>query len=297
VRSAPPEGGAFALRQMGRAPAAVLVLLGMCLFQCGAVLATRLFATVGPAGATFLRLAFAALIMSALWHPLPWPLSRAQLRAVLSFGLLLGTMNLSFYEAIDRIPLGTTITIQFAGPLTVAVFGRRRPLDLVWVALAAAGILALMAPGGAGVDGVGVAFAALAGAGWAGYIVFGRRLGALFPDSRGLALGLIVACSVPLVPGVVDTAHADLGLVLIPLGLAVALLSSVLPHTLDTEALRRMSPGVFGVFMSLEPMLGSFAGAIFLGQRLSGREWLGVALVVIAAVGIMRRRAEVPERV
>jgi inner membrane transporter RhtA len=287
---------AIASRAMRRVPAVVLVLLGIALFQLGAVLATELFARLGPAAATLLRLVFASAIMAAMWHPLPRRLARPQLRAVLLFGAALGTMNLCFYEAIARIPLGMTVTIQFAGPLAVAVIGRRRALDLVWVAMAAAGIVALIAPGGSEGDAAGYAFAALAAVAWAGYIVGSARLGTVFDDTRGLALGMIAATAVPLVPGIVGGAGAELSLAVIPLGIAVALLSSVIPHTLDNEALRRLPANVFGVLMSLEPVIASLLGWAFLGQLLSFREWVGVALVATAAVGIMRYRADaVPE--
>jgi inner membrane transporter RhtA len=286
---------AFASRAMRRVPALVLVLLGIVLFQLGAVLATELFARLGPAAAALLRLISASAVMAALWHPLPRRLAPPQLRAVLLFGGALGTMNLCFYEAIDRIPLGTTVTIQFVGPLAVAVIGRRRVLDLLWVALAAGGILALVSPGGTEGEAAGYAFAALAGAAWAGYIVGSARLGTVFDDSRGLALGMIAACAIPLVPGLLEVPDARLGLVVIPLGMAVALLSSVIPHTLDNEALRRLPSNVFGVLMSLEPMIASLLGWIFLSQLLTLREWVGVALVVAAAIGIMRYRAVPPE--
>jgi len=287
-----PGRDAVASRAMRRVPAVVLVLAGIVLFQLGAVLATHLFERLGPAAATLLRLACASALMTAMWHPLPRRLAPRQLRVVLVFGAALGTMNLCFYEAIDRIPLGTTVTIQFAGPLAVAVIGRRRALDLVWVVLAAGGILALIAPGGAGGEPVGYMFAGLAAVAWAGYIVGSARLGTVFEDTRGLALGMIVATAVPLVPGVVGAAGAELTLAVIPLGIAVALLSSVIPHTLDNEALRRVPANVFGVLMSLEPVIATLLGWALLGQRLSLREWVGVALVVTAAVGIMRYRSE-----
>jgi inner membrane transporter RhtA len=280
---------------MRRVPAVGLVVSGICLFQTGAVLATGLFESIGPAGAALLRLLFAAAIMTAMWYPLPWPLSRPQWRAVAFFGVVLGSMNLSFYEAIDRIPLGTTVTIQFAGPLAVALVGRRGRLDVLWVALAAGGILALVSPGGSSGELTGYLFAAVAGLAWAGYILGARRLGSVFDDTRGLALGMIAACFVPLVPGLLDLPDATLGLGVVPLGIGVALLSSVIPHTFDTEALRRLPAGVFGVLMSLEPVIASLAGAALLGQLLSLREWVGVVLVVIAAVGVMWPRGQVVE--
>lgn len=286
-----PERSAIASRLMRRVPAVGLVLLGIAMFQSGAILATRLFDTLGPAGAALLRLLFASAAMTAIWHPLPRRLSRPQLRTVLCFGLVLGSMNLCFYEAIDRIPLGTTVTIQFAGPLTVALVGRRRRLDLLWVAMAALGIVALLAPGGVHLSVAGVAFAGAAGVAWAGYIIGAARLGRVFDDSRGLALGMIVACVVPLVPGLLEIPGGSLGLSVVPLALAVALLSSVIPHTFDTEALRRLPSNVFGQLMSLEPVIASAGGALFLGQQLTAREWGGVVLVVIAAVGVMRQPA------
>jgi inner membrane transporter RhtA len=280
---------------MRRVPALVLVLLGIVLFQLGAVLATELFARLGPAAATLARLLLASAVMAAMWHPLPRRLGRAQVREVLLFGAALGSMNLCFYEAIDRVALGTVVTIQFAGPLAVAVVGRRRALDLVWVAMAAAGVIAIVSPGGGGGDAVGYAYAGVAGVMWAGYIVGSSRLGRVFDDSRGLALGMIAACAVPLIPGLVALPDAELSLVVLPIALGVALLSSVIPHTLDNEALRRLPANVFGMLMSLEPVIASLMGLVFLGQRLALREWLGVLLVVAAAVGIMRYRDVAPE--
>jgi inner membrane transporter RhtA len=295
VTTGESERAAGASRLMRRVPAVVLVVAGIGTFQTGAVIATGLFDSIGPAGAALLRLLFAAAIMVAVWYPLPWPLSRAQWRAVAFFGVVLGTMNLSYFEAIDRIPLGTAVTIQFAGPLALALIGRRSRLDVLWVVLAGGGILALVSPGGSSGEMTGYVFAAIAAFGWAGYIVGARRLGSVFDDSRGLALGMIAACFVPLVPGLLDLPDATLGWDVLPLGIAVALLLSVIPHTFDTEALRRLPAGVFGVLMSLEPVIASLMGAVLLGQLLSLREWVGVALVVIAAVGIMWPRGQVVE--
>jgi inner membrane transporter RhtA len=295
VTTADPWRATLASRAMRAVPAFVLVLLGITLFQSGAVLATELFDRVGPAAAAMLRLLFAAAMMAAIWHPLPRRLSRPQARAVLAFGLILGTMNLCFYEAIDRIPLGTAVTLQFAGPLAVAVIGRRHALDLLWTAMAAAGIVALVSPGGSGGELVGYLFVAVAAVAWAGYIVGSARLGTVFEDSRGLALGMVAACAVPLAPGLVNLSDADFSLAVIPLAVAVALLSSVLPHTFDNEALRRLPSNVFGVLMSLEPVIASVLGAVFLAQYPSAREGVGILLVVVAAVGVMRGHSAAPE--
>jgi inner membrane transporter RhtA len=194
-------------------------------------------------------------------------------------------MNLAFYEAIDRIPLGVAVTFEFVGPLGVAVAGSRRALDVLWVVLAAAGILLLSDFGSTDLDPTGVALALLAGAFWAAYILLGVRVGQAFPGGGGLALAMVVAGAVLLPVGVAD-AGADLLLpAVLATGAAVAVLSSVIPYSLELEALRRMPQGVFGVLMSLEPALATLAGWLVLGQGMAARDLLAVMLVVAASAG------------
>jgi inner membrane transporter RhtA len=202
---------------------------------------------------------------------------------------VLGVMNLTFYEALDRVPLGIAVTIEFLGPLGVAVAGSRRRLDLVWVVLAAAGILLLADPGGDGSpDALGVAFALTAAACWAAYILLAARAGQRFRGSEGLALAMGVAALVPLGPGLVDGGTDLVNPAFLAIGFCIALLSSVVPYSLETEALRRMPSHVFGVLMSMEPAIAALAGLIVLGQALGARELVAIAFVVLASAGATR---------
>ena len=266
-----------------------LVLVAALSPQLGAAVAVTLFDELGPAGAAFLRLALAALILLAIWRPRLTGARRltGDLRLVAAFGVALGVMNWTFYESIARLPLGVAVTIEFSGPLLVAVLGSRRPLDLVWVVLAAAGILLLVGPGGGGaVDPVGVAFALIAGTCWMAYILLNKRTGAAFPGGTGLAMAMAVGALVVLPAGVIE---ANGGLLTNPalLGpaLLVAVLASVLPYSLDVEALRRLPASVFGVLMSLDPAVAALIGFVVLGQALAPREAVAIGMVVVASAG------------
>ena len=266
-----------------RGAAVGMVLAAAASLQVGAAFAVRLFDDVGPGGAVFLRLALAAAVLCALWRP-PLPRGR-ELRLVAAFGIALGLMNWSIYEAMDRIPLGVAVTIEFAGPLAVAVVGSRRPLDGLWIVLAAAGILLLADPGGGGADTAGVLFALLAAACWSAYIVLSKRVGQVFPGGSGLALAMVFGMLVALPAGLHQGGTGLLEPHVLAVGLAVALASSVLPYSLELEALRRLPAAVFGVLMSLEPAVAALAGWVVLDQVLGARELLAIALVVLASAG------------
>ena len=276
-------------RAAGRVPPVALVLAAATSIQFGAALAATLFDDVGPAGASLLRIGLAAVFLWALLRPEPRRYAPADLQLAAAFGVSLGVMNLAFYEALDRIPLGVAVTIEFAGPVGIAVALSRRALDLVWVALAVGGIVILADPFGAGgVDPVGLLFVSVAAIAWAVYILLAARAAHRFDGLTGLALASAVAALVPLVPGVVS-AGADL---LVPemlaLGAVVALLSSVIPYSLETTALRRIPPRVFGVLMSLEPAVAALAGFLVLDQRLGSRDLVAIGLVITASVGVTR---------
>jgi inner membrane transporter RhtA len=278
-----------------RIPPTLLVLAGIATVQFGAALAKSLFDEIGPGGTVFLRVLFAAVVLAVIWRPGLGGRSGADWRLILGFGFALVAMNLSFYYALDRIPLGIAVTFEFVGPLGVAVAGSRRPLDLLWVALAAAGILLLSEFGRADLDALGVGLALLAGAFWAAYILLSVRVGRTFRGGAGLALAMLAGGAM-LAPVGIANAGADLlapGVLL--LGLAVAILSSAVPYTLEMEALRRMPAGVFGVLMSLEPAMAALAGFVLLGEGLAGRELVAIALVVAASAGAARN-ADVPPR-
>jgi inner membrane transporter RhtA len=266
-------------------PPVILVLGAISSVQVGAALAKTLFDEIGAGGTVFVRVLFAALVLVVVWRPQVSGLRRSDLWLAVLFGLTLAAMNLAFYSALDRIPLGITVTLEFVGPLGVAVAGSRGALDLLWVALAAAGILLLSDFGSADLDGLGVALALLAGGFWAAYILLSARVGRVFPGGSGLALAMVVAAALLLPVGVGD-AGADL---LVPwilaAGAAVALLSSAIPYSLELEALRRMPPGVFGVLMSLEPAVAALAGYVVLDEDLVPRELVAILLVVAASAG------------
>jgi inner membrane transporter RhtA len=291
-RGAETERGIAAL---DRVPPPLLVLTAATSVQFGGAVAATLFDDVGPAGAALLRLLFAAIVLAALWRPRLRGHPPGSLRLIAAFGLALGVMNLCFYEALDRIPLGVAVTIEFAGPMGVAVALSRRRLDLVWAALAAAGILLLADPFGAGgVDPLGLAFVLAAAAAWAAYILLAQRTGALFRGSTGLAMASLVAVFVPLVPGIAGAGSDLLGAEPLLVGALVALMSSVIPYSLEVEALRRLPANVFGVLMSLDPAVAALAGFVVLGQRLGARELVAIALVVVASIGVTRTTPATP---
>lgn len=270
------------------------MLLAVCSVQLGAAVAKGLFEEVGPGGTVFLRVGFAAAFLLLLWRPKVRGYPPSACRLAVSFGAVLAAMNLAFYSALDRIPLGVAVTLEFVGPLGVAVAGSRRMLDLLWVAMAAAGIL-LLAPlgafGGAGLDPAGVGLALLAGCFWAAYILLGGWTGRAFPGSTGL---IIAMCAGAALTAPVGLASAGAGLLeaqVLLAGAAVALLSSAVPYSLELEALRRLPARVFGVLMSLEPAVAALVGFVVLGERLGWRALLAVLLVTAAAVGASRSSA------
>ena len=255
--------------------------------QLGAAIATTLFDELGPAGAVLLRTGFAAVALLLLWRPEIRGKASGQLRDAVLYGLTLAAMNLSFYAALDRIPLGIAVTLEFTGPFAVAVAGSRRPSDLLWVALAAAGIV-LLSPGVHGsLDMTGALLALVAGACWATYIVLAARVGRAFRGAQGLTLAMVVA-TVVLLPSGIIVGGSDLGDPgLLASGLAVALLSSAIPYAIELEALRRLPKGTFGVLMSLEPAVAALVGLVALGQDLSAEEVVAIALVVAASAGAL----------
>jgi inner membrane transporter RhtA len=277
----------------GRPLAVGMVLAAASSLQVGAAFAVTLFDELGPGGAAFLRLALAAIVLCAIWRPS----LAGDLRVAAAFGVALGLMNWSIYESIDRIPLGVAVTIEFAGPLAVAVIGSRRPLDGLWIVLAAAGILLLADPGGGSVDGLGVLFALTAAVCWAAYIHLSQRTGRAFPGGSGLALAMVVGALVVAPAGFIQGGGALAEPDLLGSALVVALASSVLPYSLELEALRRLPAAVFGVLMSLEPAVAALAGLVVLGQDLGARELLAIAMVVVASAGATLRSAAAVEPV
>jgi inner membrane transporter RhtA len=294
------------------APPSVLVFSGIISVQVGAGLAGRMFSQVGPAGVTALRLWWAALIVAAFGGRALVRVLRGlvadhawrDLAVAVTFGVVLGAMNFSIYQSFARIPLGVAVTIEFLGPLAVAVGSSRRLLDLLWVVLAAGGVLLLTRggtslasgapPGGlAGLSpqATGIGFALLAAACWAAYIHLSRATGRRFSGSSGLVLAMIVAAVVVTGPSAAQANGSLLHPAVLAEGLAIGLLSSVIPYRLELEALRRIPAGLFGIWMSLEPVVAALVGLILLSESLLAREWLAIGLVVVACAGASRSGA------
>jgi inner membrane transporter RhtA len=270
----------------GAVPPAALVIVSMLSAQLGASIAKLLFASLGPFATVSLRMLFAALVLLVIWRPAIRGRSRADLLAASALGLTFAGLSLSFYAALERIPLGVAMTLEFAGPLGVAILGSRRRLDLLWGVLAAAGIFVLSPLGGT-VDSLGAALALLAGAFWAASILLSARIGRTIPGGSGLALAMVVAAIVTLpFAATAGPALADPMLLLAALGVGV--LSSVVPFSLELEALRRIPVRVFGVLMSLEPAVAVVVGLIVLNEALGPRQLVAVALVVTASIGAER---------
>ncbi|NUT49676.1 MAG: EamA family transporter [Saccharothrix sp.] len=276
----------LAARAFGAIPPPALVLLGIVSVQIGAAVAKQLFAVAGAAGTVTMRLVLAALVLLLVWRP-SLRLDRRTLAVVVGYGLVLGAMNLTFYQAIKHIPLGAAVTIEFLGPLAVAVLGSRRWLDGLWALLAAAGVLLLTRVDG-GLALPGVLFALGAAVCWAGYILLTAALGSRTSDGKGLALAMTVGAVVALPFGVAEAGTALLDPVVLVAGAAVALLSSVIPYSLELEALRSIPPRVFGILMSLEPAVAAVAGLVVLHEALHPAQWVAVFCVVLASIGATR---------
>jgi inner membrane transporter RhtA len=279
----------------GRLAAVPLVLAGIVSVQVGAAVATELFDELGPVGTVFVRLAFAAIVLAAIWRPAWAGLRGEHARYVWLFGISLAAMNTSFYLALDRIPLGIAVTLEFVGPLGVAFAATHRRLDLVWAGLAAGGIL-LLSPGlGDGLDALGVVLALVAGAFWGAYILLAQRIGRAFSGGSGLALAMVVGAALLVGPGIAEGGAELLDLGVLAAGFGVAMLSSAIPYSLELEALRRLPAGVFGVLMSLEPAVAATVGFVLLEQGLDATEALAIVCVVVASAGALGSSPPPPE--
>jgi inner membrane transporter RhtA len=260
------------------------VIVGIASTQTGAAIAKTLFDDLGPAATAFLRVALAAVLLALIWRPRLAGHTRRDLGLAAAFGLALCAMNLAFYEAIDRIPLGIAVTIEFAGPLGVAIALSRRAIDAVWVVLAAAGIL-LLARGGGDVNTEGILLALLAGVFWAAYILLSARAGRAFPGGSGLAIAMVVGGVALLPVGVAGAGEKLLQPDLLAAAAGVALLASAIPYSLELEALRRLPAQVFGILMSIEPAMAALAGFVILGEKLRARDIVAIVLVAAASAG------------
>lgn len=255
----------------------------------GTSLAKQLFPVLGAQGTSALRVGFAALILVAVWRPWRWPLQRAQALALLRFGMALGAMNLLFYMALRTIPFGLAVAIEFSGPLAVAIYHSRRPVDFVWLALAVAGLALILPIGGpaAGalvLEPVGIACAVGAAVCWALYILLGQRLAAV-PSGQAVSLGLLFAALVVVPFGVAEAGAKLLQPSILLFGLMVAAISSALPYTLEMLALRRLPPATFGIALATEPAIAALMGMLLLHEQLAGMQWLAIACIMGAAMG------------
>lgn len=271
----------------GPGPPWGLAVAAMVSIQLGSALSVELIDTVGPAGTAWLRLTMGAALLLAFARPRLRTVRRGDLPALSGLGIATGLMTMAFLAAIERIPLGTAVAIEFVGPLTVAAVRSHSPRALAWPALALLGVVLLTEPWHGHVDLAGVGFAALAGVGWGTYIVLTQRIGDRFAGITGLAFSIPIAAATTAILGVPQaTGHLTAGVLAAALGLAV--LVPVLPFALEMLALRRMTHAAFGTLMALEPAIGTALGLVVLGQRPSIAQLAGVAFVVLAAMAAQR---------
>ncbi|MGO4821195.1 MULTISPECIES: EamA family transporter [unclassified Flavobacterium] len=261
------------------------VLFAIISVQSGAAIAKTLFPALGAAATASLRIGISAIILLAVYRPNLLKITPSQWKIVIPYGLSLGAMNLIFYLAIERIPIGLAVTLEFIGPLVVAVVGSTRLLDYLWVLLAAAGIVLIAPWSDNGVDLLGVLFALLAGALWAAYIVLGGKVSKIMKGGEAVATGMLFATILILPFGVLGDGFQSLTPTLFYLGIALAMLSSAIPFTLEMKALGQLPSRTFSILMSLEPAAASICALLFLQEYLTFNEVLAVIFVVIASVG------------
>jgi len=271
------------------AVAVVCLVVAMASFQAGASIAKQLIPAIGAPATTALRLGLSALIVFILQRPWRSPPSRSSLGVILAYGLALGTMNFVFYMALRTLPLGIAVALEFTGPLAVALVGSRRRTDFLWIALAVLGLMFLLplSRTEGSVDPVGVAFALAAGLCWALYIIFGQKAGRAHGRAAS-AWGMLIAASFTVPLGLAMTGGGILSPAVLPMGFAVAVLSSAFPYTLEMIALRKLATKTFGTLMSLEPAIAALAGLVFLSERLTATQWLAIGAVMVASMGTVR---------
>lgn len=272
------------------------MLVGILSVQFGAGVAKDLFDEVQPTVMVWLRLASSVLVLGLIARPTIRGRSRSDWLVVIGFGISLGTMNWAIYQSFARIPLGLAVTIEFVGPLTLAVLGSRRARDLIWVGLAAGGV-ALLGFDGDDLDAAGVGFALLAGAAWAAYILLSSQTGRRWPGLDGLTVASVIAALMLTPYAVPAGGDTLLDPRILLLGAAVGLLSSVIPYSCELTALRSMPPALFSILMSLEPAAAALVGMVVLSEFLSGTQWLAMVCVVVASVGATRSRSVIADPV
>ena len=275
----------------------LVILIAMISIQSGASLAKSLFPLVGAPGVTALRLALGTLILVVIFKPWRLRFAPEQRLPLLLYGLSLGAMNYLFYLSIQRIPLGVAVALEFTGPLAVALFGSRRPLDFVWVALAVLGLWFLLPLGQsvAHIDPVGALLALGAGACWAVYILTGQRAGEEHGPAT-VAMGSLIAAVVFVPMGMIQASDTLFQWGLLLPGLGIAILSTALPYSLEMVALTRMPSKTFGTLMSMEPALAALSGMVFLGETLTATQTLALGAIILASMGstlTMRRETKI----
>ncbi len=277
--------------------AVCLLLVAMLSLQGGAALAKSLFPIVGAQGVTALRLGMGAIILLFYFRPWRLKMRGGNFRALLIYGLALGCMNYVFYLSLRTVPLGIAVALEFTGPLAVAMFSSRRPIDFLWVILVVTGLYFLL-PIGHGVsdiDLLGACYALIAGACWAVYIIFGKKAGSSYGPGTA-ALGSMIGALIFFPVGMIQAETSIFSMAVLPLGLAIALLSSAIPYSLEMMALTRLPAKTFGTLMSLEPAIAALSGIIFLGEELKAMQWLALAAIIVASAGstlTMQRKAKI----
>ncbi|MGA2563716.1 MAG: EamA family transporter [Steroidobacteraceae bacterium] len=263
-----------------------LLLLAMASYMAGASVAKTLFAVINPVAVVALRIGFGTLILSAILRPWRIRVTRNSWRSLAIYGASLGIMNLLYYQALSRIPLGITTAIEFTGPLAVSIALSRQPIDIFWAALAASGLILLapIAHLGTGLDPSGVLCALAAGGCWAMYIVFGQKAG-ISHGPRTVALGSLISAFLIVPVGIVSAGPALLSPSVLGPGLVIAILSTALPYPLEMVALTRLPARTFGVLLSIEPAMAALFGYALLGQRLSMQQAAAIAMIVLASIG------------
>lgn len=264
-----------------------MVLGAMVSIQVGAAVATEIFGQIGPLGVVFIRALVSGILLMLIWRP-SLRIPREGRTATLLFGVALAGMNFCFYTSIDLIPLGTAVTIEFIGPLAVALFTSRRRRDWLWAAMAAAGIILLSGDiGGEGLDPVGVMYALGAGGFWGAYIVLGKRVGESSADGKGLAVAMLLSAVLTAPFGIASGGLDLFKPEVLAIGLVIGVLSSAVPFSLELEAMRRLPSSVFGVMMSLEPAVATFVGLLVLSQAVDSVQALAILLVISASAGAL----------
>jgi inner membrane transporter RhtA len=279
---------------LSRIPPVWLVVLGICSVQLGAGIAKNLFDDAAPTTLVWLRLATSSVVLATVVRPTLRGRTARDWQTAVAFGLTLGLMNWAIYQSFARIPLGIAVTIEFLGPLTLAVAGSRRPRDLLWALLAGIGVVLLGVERGQ-LSWAGVGFALLAAATWASYILLSADTGRRWPGLDGLTVASVVA-TVVLTPFLVGFSGRGIGEVhVLVLGALVGLLSSVVPYSCEITALRTIRPSLFGILMSLEPAAAAVAGIVVVHEFLGAVQWLALACVVVASVGATRAESRLTE--